>query len=244
MHMAATARSDGYVVSQIPTSLLRAGILNKTVFNPATDLTYIVGLTGYTYGVVVKREAPWATFQDLLADARRRPGEITYASSGTASTPHLTMMQIAQRRGIDWVHVPYKGSAETINAVLGGHVDVGADGTSWAEQVDAGQLRLLVTWGAQRTTNWPSVPTLREIGIDLVKNAPYGIAGPKGMAPQIVGALHDAFKKALDEPSYLVALRKLDQEPSYMSSRDYAEFVVREIAEQRRLINELGLKRE
>ena len=77
MHMAATARPDGYTISQIPFSLLRAGASERMKFDPATDLAYIIGLTGYTFGVVVRSDAPWATFEELLADAKRRPGKIT-----------------------------------------------------------------------------------------------------------------------------------------------------------------------
>ena len=87
-----------------------------------------------------------------------------------------------------------------------------------------GQLRLLVTWGASRTKNWPTVPTLQEIGIDMVSNSPFGIAGPKGMDPNVVKVLHDAFKKGLEEPSYAEAMAKLDMEQFYLSSEDYQKF--------------------
>ena len=97
--------------------------------------------------------------------------------------------------------VPFKGGADNMNALLGGHIDVnGLD--RWAELVNAGRFRLLVTWGAERTKNWPNVPTLKEIGIDMVSNSPFGIGGPKGMDPAVVKVLHDAFKKGMEEQSY------------------------------------------
>jgi tripartite-type tricarboxylate transporter receptor subunit TctC len=99
------------------------------------------------------------------------------------------------------VHVPFKGNAETTTALLGGHIDAVADSTGWAPQVNDGKFRLLVSWGATRTKNWPTVPTLKEVGIDMVSNSPYGLGGPKGMAPEIVKVLHDAFRKGLDDPS-------------------------------------------
>jgi len=244
MQMAATATPDGHTISQIPLSLLRAALLTRTTFDPARDLTYIIGLTGYTFGVVVKHDSSWKTFEDLLTDAKARPGTIRYGSPGGGTTPHLTMVQIARRQNIDWIHVPFKGSSEVTNAILGGHIDAVADGTSWGPMVNAGELRLLVTWGAHRTTNWPSVPTLIEIGIDLVANAPYGLAGPKGMDPKVVGILHDAFKKGMADLSYTSVLGQLDQEPFYLSSQDYHDFAIRQIAEQKRLIEELGLKQD
>ena len=131
MHMAETAGPDGYTIAQIPFSVLRAGASERMKFDPATDLTYIIGLTGYTFGIVVRSDASWATFEDLLADAKRRPGKITFGTPGSGTTPHVTMERIAASQAIDWVHVPFKGSAETTNALLGGHVDAVADGTSW-----------------------------------------------------------------------------------------------------------------
>ena len=241
MQMAATATADGYTIAQIPLNVFRAPFVKNTTFDPSRDLSYVIGLTGYTFGVVVRSDAPWKRFQDLLADAKARPGKITYGSPGVGTTPHVVMAQIAEMGNIDWIHVPFKGTSETINAVLGSHVDAVADGSAWGPMVNDGKLRLLVTWGATRTVNWPSVPTLKDIGIDIVANAPYGLAGPKNMDPGIVKVLHDAFKNGMTEPSYVAALKGLDQEPFYMNSEDYRAFAAREMIEQKRLVGELGL---
>jgi tripartite-type tricarboxylate transporter receptor subunit TctC len=239
--MAATAKPDGYTVAQIPISIFRFPFMQKTTFDPATDFTYIIGVSGYTFGVVVKDDAPWRTFQELAADAKANPGKINYGTPGTGTSLHIAMEQIAKRQGIKWTHVPFKGNADAMNALLGGHIHAVADSSGWAQLVNAGRFRLLVTWGAARTKNWPTVPTLREIGIDMVANSPFGIAGPKGMDPKVVKALHDAFKKGLDEPSYVEAMAKLDQEQFYLSSEDYQKFALQQIEEARRFIAELGL---
>jgi tripartite-type tricarboxylate transporter receptor subunit TctC len=128
--------------------------------------------------------------------------------------------------------------------LLGGHVDVSADTTAWGPQVNSGELRLLVTFGAKRLTKWPSVPTLQDLGIDFVANSPYGLAGPKRMDRGIAEVLHDAFKKGMEEPSFKTTLDLLDQEFLYMSSADYTNFAMGQIAEQRLLVDELGLKQE
>ena len=160
IQMAATAKPDGYTVAQIPLSLFRFVFMTKTTFDPTKDLSYVIGLTGYSFGVVVRTDAPWKTFEELLADAKARPGTISYGSPGAGTTPHIVMTQIAKQKGINWVHVPFKGTSETINAILGGHIDAVADGSSWGPMVNEGKLRLLVTFGPGRTTNWPTVPTL------------------------------------------------------------------------------------
>jgi tripartite-type tricarboxylate transporter receptor subunit TctC len=239
--MAATAKPDGYTIAQIPITIFRFPFMTKTTFDPAKDFTYIVGVSGYTFGVVVKSDAPWKTFAELLADAKANPGKINYGTPGSGTSLHITMEQIAKRQGIKWTHVPFKGSAETNNAILGGHVHAVADSSGWAPLVNGGQLRLLVTWGAARTKNWPAVPTLKDAGIDMVSNSPFGIAGPKGMDPGVVRVLHDAFSKGMREPSYAEAMAKLDQELFYLNSADYHRFALEQIEEARRYIAELGL---
>jgi tripartite-type tricarboxylate transporter receptor subunit TctC len=174
------AAPDGYTVVQIPITVFRAPFMRKVNFSPETDFTYIIGVSGYTFGVVVRADAPWKTFQEFLTFAKNNPGKINYGTPGAGTSLHLTMEQIAGKQGIKWQHVPFKGTAETTSALLGGHIDAVADATGWAPMVNAGQFRLLVTWNAARSKNWPDVPTLKETGVDLVSNSPFGIAGPKG----------------------------------------------------------------
>lgn len=240
--MAATAKPDGYTIAQMAVTMFRFPHMTKVSFDPLKDFTYIAHLTGYTFGVVVKKDAPWKTFRDLLNDAKANPGKITYASPGAGTSLHIAMEQIAQKEGIKWTHVPFKGNAETNAAVLGGHVSAAADSTGWGPLVNSGELRLLVTWGAQRTKNWPDVPTLKEIGINLVADSPFGIAGPKGMDPAVVKKLHDAFKKAIEEPAVVAALAKFDMVPNYMDTASYQKFVVEKVAEEKAIVERLGLK--
>ncbi len=242
--MAASAKSDGYTVAQIPITIFRFPFMAKTTFDPVKDFTYVIGLTGYTFGVVVRSDAPWTTFQELLADAKANPGKINYGTPGAGSSLHITMEQIAKQQGVKWVHVPFKGNAEATTALLGGHIHAVADSSGWAPLVNEGKFRLLVTWGASRTRNWPNVPTLKDIGINMVSNSLYGIGGPKGMDAKVVKILHDAFKKGLEEPSNAAAMAKFDQEPFYLSSEDYQAFAMKQIAEEKRMIQELGLREE
>lgn len=111
-----------------------------------------------------------------------------------------------------------------MTGLLGGHVDAAADATGWGPHVDAGKMRLLVTWGEKRTKRWPDVPTLKELGYDIVSNSPYGIGAPKGMDPKVVKVLHDAFKKGMEDPAHTSVLEKYDQELWYLSSEDYARY--------------------
>jgi tripartite-type tricarboxylate transporter receptor subunit TctC len=152
------------------------------------------------------------------------------------------MEQIAKLKGIKWTHVPFKGVSESMNALLGGHIDVVSDSTGWAGSVDGGQARLLVTWGAGRTKNWPNVPNLKESGIDMISNSPFGIGGPKGMDPAVVKILHDAFRKGMEEQSYKDSMIKLDQEAFYLDTAAYQAYAMKQVEEQKQLVEELGLR--
>jgi tripartite-type tricarboxylate transporter receptor subunit TctC len=242
--MAAGARPDGYTVAQMFDAVWRAPYISKVNFDPATDFTYIIGVTGYTWGVVVRSDSRWHTFTELLQDAKAHPGTVNYATTGSFTTPEISMQRIARAKGIDWVPVPFKGNADQINALLGGHIHAIASSTGWAPQVEAGQFRMLVTFGAERTKSWPKVPTLREAGIDMVVDSPYGLVGPKGIDPAIVKILHDAFKKGMEEPAFIDTMNKLNQEFIYMSSDDFRAFVLAQMEEEKRIAAELGLKQD
>ena len=218
------AKPDGYTVTQIPISVLRLPHIEKTPYDPMTDLTYILGISGYTFGVVVRSDSPWKTWNEFMAYAKANPDKISYGTPGANTSLHITMEEIAFKHGLKWIHVPHKGNAPAMVALLGGHIDSVADSTGWAPHVQAGKVRLLVTWGENRTKRWPDVPTLKELGFGIVSNSPYGLAGPKGMDPRIVRVLHDAFKKGAEDPIHTGMLEKYDQDLWYLATEDYARY--------------------
>ena len=240
---AKNAKPDGYVVSQMPLGVFRIPHMQKTTqFDPIKDFTYIINLTGYTFGLVVPANSPWKSIKDFVEDAKRNPGKIDYGSTGTGTTPHLVMEEFAQEAGIKLTHVPFKGSADLMASILGGHIQAASDSTGWAPHVEAGKLRLLATFGPKRTKRWPDVPTLTELGYSTVSESPFGLAGPAGMDPAVVRTLHDAFKKALEDPKVTALLDRLDQPIVYMSSDDYSKFARQTFEAEKTTIERLGLK--
>jgi tripartite-type tricarboxylate transporter receptor subunit TctC len=240
-YLARNAKPDGYVIGQMPLTVFRLPHMEKVNFDPVNDFTWIIGVTGYTFGVAVKADAPWKTFKDLIADARTKPGRISYASPGIATSLHVTMEDIARRDGLEWLHVPLREGG--VNQLLGGHVNLHASSTQWGELMAAGRVRLLVTWGEKRTKRWPEVPTLKELGYDMVSVSPYGLAGPKGMDPKVVSVLHDAFRKAMDDPTYQQTIERVEQENWYLGSADYAKYAKETFAAERVTIERLGLRK-
>ena len=236
-----TAKPDGYTLSQLTIGVARLPHMQKMQFDPLKDFSYVACLTGYTFGLVVKADSPIKSLKDLVDYAKANPGQFTYASPGQGTTPHLAVEEFAFKAGIKLQHVPFKGFADGMQAVLGGHVMSQSDSTGWASQVDAGTARLLATYGSKRTKKWPAVPTLNELGFDTISDSPFGIGGPRGMEPAVTQKLHDAFKKAIEDPAVLATFEKYDQSVIYMNSADYARFITEQYVKEKLLIERLGL---
>ncbi|CAM4027341.1 ABC transporter substrate-binding protein [Bordetella tumbae] len=240
-NMARSAKPDGYTISLYPLGMLRMPYMHKTDWDPIKDFTFIVGLSGYTFGFTVRADSPFKTFNDYIAAARAKPGAIDYGSTGVGSSPHLLMEELAINAKVKLTHVPFKGNADMQQALLGGHVMAQSDASGWDQFVDSGKMRLLVTFGEKRTTRWPDVPTAEELGYGVTSTSPYGLAGPKGMDPAVVKKLHDAFKTALFSAQSMEIMKQLNQEPVYRNSDDYREWAIATYAKDKTLIEHLGL---
>lgn len=237
------AAPDGHTVAQMPQTVFRAPWVQKLGWDPIRDTTPILQLSGVTFGIVTASASPLRSLADILQWARDNPGALTVSTNGVGTTPHLVMDQIFGRSGLSYIHVPYKGTAEQMLAVASGQVMVGVNSNGFAPFVDSGQLRLLVTFGEQRTRRWPQVPTLRELGLDIVASSPYGLAGPRGLPRDIVATLHDAFRAALLDPLHLAELARYDQEPAYLGPEDYGQAMRDAYAAERQVVERLGLAR-
>ena len=239
--MATTAKPDGYTIAQFPMGMLRVPHMQKVSWDPIKDFTFIVGLSGYTFGFTVRSDSPYKTFNEYIEAARKAPGKVDYGSTGVGTSPHLLLEEVAGNAKVSLVHVPFKGNADLQQALLGGHVMAQSDATGWDKFVDGGQMRLLVTFGEKRTKRWPNVPTAQELGYNVVSTSPYGLVGPKGMDPAVVKTLHDAFKKAMDDPKHVELLEQLNQDVWYRNGDDYAQWARETYVRDKALIERLGL---
>lgn len=237
------AKPDGYTISQMHMSVLRQPLLNKQLtYNPISDLTYILQITGFVMGVVVRADAPWKTLPELLAYAKANPGKLNWGTLGIGSTQHLAMERVGiAQGGLSWTHAPYRGTADTLRALLGGEIDFASESSGWAPMVEAGQLRLLAVFTAQRAKRFPNVPTVKELGIDVVIDSPGGLIGPKGMDPAVVAVLADAFRAAAQEPEHLKFLENMDQPLILLDGPAYKAAMARTYEEEKGLLRRLNL---
>ena len=200
------------------------------------NFTYLVNAEDATVQARYKLETPWLIDGSVGVHVwKKKVGVVVGVTRTSGSTPASIVAQIPHPF-FDNQQREVSGEADFLErAETAAHVDLYYLATS-------GKLRLLVTWGAQRTKRWPNTPTLKELGYPIVSNSPYGIAGPKGMDPATVKALHDAFKKALEDPEYQKTLEKFDQEAFYLNSPDYAALAKKTFDEEREIVKRLGLK--
>lgn len=238
------AKPDGYTVTQLPLGIYRLPHMQTMPFNPVTDITHIVCLTGYTFGIACTADAPFKTLKEMVAYAKANPGKLEYGHTGTGTTPHLAIEEFSEKAGIKLNPIPFKGSAEIMQAILGGHIRVMSGTTEFAPHVQSGKLRLLATLGSQRNKAFPDVPTVKESGWDTITESPFGIGGPKNMDPAVVKVLHDAFKATLDDPEVKAALDKFFQPTIYMNTADYTAYAQRTFAAEKATIERLGLAKK
>jgi len=238
------AKPDGYTITQLPLGIYRLPHMQTMPFDPVKDITHIVCLTGYTFGIACTADAPFKNIQEMVAYAKANPGKLEYGHTGTGTTPHLAIEEFSAKAGIQLNPIPFKGSAEIMQAILGGHIRMMSGTTEFAPHVQSGKLRLLATLGSQRNKAFPDVPTVKESGWDTITESPFGIGGPRNMDPAVVKVLHDAFKATLDDPEVKAALDKFYQPIIYMSTADYTAYAARTFAAEKATIERLGLAKK
>ena len=234
-------KPDGHTLAQIPLGVFRLPYTTKINWDPVKDISYLLGITGYAFGVVVPSDSPIKTWADLVAWAKANPGKLAYGSTGVLTSPHLTMEDIAQRLGLEFNHIPYKGSADLMQSLLGGQLMAAADSTGFAPHVASGKLRVLCTWGEQRLAKFPDVPTLKELGLPIVQASPYGLGAPKGIDTALALRIHDAFKAAMEMPNHVEALARYDQQLLPMNPQQYSRFAEETFKREKALVEKLGL---
>lgn len=237
----ATAKPDGHTLAVYTINSLRYPHYQQVNWHPLRDFSFISGLSSYTFALVVRADSPWKTVEDLLAAGKAEPEKYTYGTSGIGGSGHLMMVEIEQQVGAKFTHIPYKGGAEWMQALLAGQINFLADASQWGPFVDDGRCRILAMATEQRLPRYANVPTLRERGIDIVGQSPYGLVGPKDMPPAIVQSLHDAFAEANSDLATVQLLERYIQVPWKRNPSEYRAFAESYFNSVRPLLIKAGL---
>jgi len=221
----ATSDPDGYTLIVMSTTVQSVGPhLSKTYpFDPINDFTPVSQIVTFPYGLVVAATSPHKTVAELIAAAKAAPGKLAYGSFGQGSAPHLITELFAQATGTQLLHVPYKGGAPAVAAVMGGEIAFFIDSLpSPLGQIRGGKLRALAVTTKARVAVLPEVPTLAESVPGFEAIAWLGISGPAKMPAEVSNRLNEAIRQSTAEPEYIARIRQIGAEP--VASGSPAEF--------------------
>jgi tripartite-type tricarboxylate transporter receptor subunit TctC len=233
-------KPDGYTLAtSTSTGIMRIPLVRKMTYKPLSSFTFIYGYSGAVSGLLVKNDSPFKTLKEMVEYARQNPGKVTYSSTGAGSPMHLIMEVIGMKEKINWVHVPYKGTAPAEIAALGGHVDAVSAGDM--SKALSGQMRALLMHTKDRYDKLPDVPTTVELGYDYYNDTVFSVFGPAGMNPAVVKKLEDAFAKAQETPAWTQWLETTGQITVKMRSAEYTKFLDEAWNREIRIQKSLGL---
>jgi len=238
---AARAAPDGYNFFVAPTAtVVVSPWLRKVSFRPE-DFAPVAKLTS-SYGLVTTRkDAPFNTYREFVAAARAAPGKYTFASNGVGSIVHLTGVLLQKQAGIDVVHVPYKGSVESMTDLMGGRIDLMYDPVT-LPRVKAGELKGLATTNPERNPELPDVPTLKEQGFDMDTRSWFGMFAPRGTPPAIVARMAEEARKAMSGPGVREQMLLSSMYPDYEPPAIFEQRVRADNAFFRDIIQKEGIK--
>ena len=224
---ASVAKPDGYTLLIALVSISSTPEVDKLFGRPATyTRDQFVGIARLNADPpLLAVNGPWKTLKELVDDAKKRPGEITFASSGPYGASHLPLEMFLQAAGLKMRHLPTTGGAPATTAVLGGHAQLWASPPALAApHIEAGKMRALATWGATRLAAFPDVPTLKELGYDVEYYIWTGLFAPRGVSASVIQTLRDATRKAVDDPEFKSAMEKAKTPMAYQDADEFKAF--------------------
>ena len=230
MQYVATSKPDGYTLLLALSSISIIPEADKLFGRPPAftvdQFAPIALISADPTILLVRADSPWKTAQEFIEDARKRPGQISYSSSGIYGTLHMAMELLSHAAGIKLRHVPHAGAGPALNAILGGHVDALASGPSVViPHIKAGKLRPLAGWGAQRVAALPDVPTFKELGYpDAEFYIWAGMFAPKGTPEPVLAKLRTATREAVNDPGFKSAMEKLETPVTFKQGEEFQKF--------------------
>jgi tripartite-type tricarboxylate transporter receptor subunit TctC len=205
-----------------------------------TDFEPICMISSTPSVLTASPKTPWKTMQELINDAKKRPGEITVGAT-LASTSHFFPALIEKVTGAKFKYVSYEGLAPRMNAILGGHIDLTDSNLTQKGKVEAGQLKFLAIATEKRHKSMPNVPTLKELGVNVVYDVNRGILAPKGTPGDVLAKLEKSCAAAAKEPAFAEAMAKQGTDVRYMGRKQYAAWLKKNDDLNKKLAKDLGL---
>ena len=225
------AAPDGYTVLLSNGAMsVSSALSKKPLFEAVEGFSHIATFGVLPFAVVVNGKAPFDNLQDLISASKAAPGKYNYASAGNGSASHLSAELVKEAFGIDWVHVPYRGSGPAMTDLMAGQVTMSVPGlSSTVAQVKSGALKALAVTGTTRSPQLPNVPTLSEMKPGLVLETWVGISAPPKTPPQIIAKLASLIEQAMKDPELQAQLFAQGVTPVYEKPSEITARMVKEV---------------
>jgi tripartite-type tricarboxylate transporter receptor subunit TctC len=243
----AVAKPDGYTLGATPSSTFTVTpFIQDVKIDLIKESSPILSFSRFDVVAFVKADSPINTFKDFIEFARANPGKATYGTPGVGTKAHLAFTAIAAQEGVRMTHVPFAGDAPAVNAVLGGHIVLGAGSPAGPiSHVQAGTLKLIAVVGDERMEFFPSVPTTVELGYPYPLPVFHLLHGPKGVPDAIIRKLEDAFEKASQSSVFKdLATKNLLYSKKHLFGAELSTFLLNERTKTGELIQKLGLMKK
>src|SRR5687767_15840559 len=230
---------DGYTIYAVH------DYIHSTYYTGVADVAYtdfepVCSVSNTPSVVTASPKTKWSSWQELLADAKARPGQITVGAT-LGSTSHFFPALIEKAAGIKFKYVSYEGLAPRMNAILGGHIDLTDSNLTQKGKVDAGQLKFLAIATEKRSPDLPAVPTLKELGLNVVFSVERGIMAPKGTPGDVLVKLEGACAQAVKDPAFADSMKLQGTDVRYMDRNAYSKWLKQNDDINRTLAKDLGL---
>ena len=242
---AASSKPDGYTVLMALVSVSVLPEVDKLFGRPANytrdQFTGIARINADPSMLVVRADTPWKNLKDFVDDAKKKPGEIVFSSSGLYGTAHIPMEMFMLASGVKLRHLPTTGGGPMMNAILGGHAQAVMTPVSLAAaQVKAGKLRLLAHTGTAPVAAYPDVPSFKSQGYDVEYTAWAGLVAPKSTPPHVIKILRDATRQAVKEPEVVGSHAKLETPIAYMDADEFNAWWAQDAARLAEVVKKIG----
>lgn len=222
----ARQKPDGYNVAALSTgAVLNQFLVSGIDYNVMEDLTPIAMVAQYQVGLLVRADSPLTSLKDIIQKAKAQPDAMAFSTAGVGTPQHLTMVKLGEEVGAKWTHVPYKSGIEASMALMRGDVEVMAQTAEWVAFVRDGRLRLLNVFTEDRMEGFDQAPTLLEEGYELVAPSILGLVGPKGMDPEIVTKIDNAFKVAIDTDEFRQCTDQFGLKTDYKDAEAFSKYI-------------------
>jgi tripartite-type tricarboxylate transporter receptor subunit TctC len=243
---AARAEPDGYTLLMTLSSLAvlpeADRLFDRKPGYEVSQLAPVARVLADPTLLAIPASAPWQNLKEFVDDAKRRPGQIPYGSSGPYGTLHVSMEMFATEAGIKLLHVPYRGAGPAVTGLLGGQIQALASAPGVLKpHVDSGAMRVLANWGGERVPSFPDLPTFKELGYPNVEFYIWaGLFAPKGLPEPIMTRLRDAMRQAMRDPEVTKTFENAGSPPAYQDAPDFARFVEADSARLIAAVKKIG----